>query len=319
MKIVISSGHGKYVRGASHENGLDEVDEARRVVPEVVHWLKLHGHKAVEFHDDTSTTQDQNLHAIVAAHNAETRDLDVSVHFNCYTWTSGARGCEVCYVSDAAKPIASAVSQAMAEAAGFINRGAKYRSDLYFLNKTERPAILLEVCFVDAAVDIENYRKHFEALCEAIADVAPQPDRVDPRVLRLRGLVSWFGGPNDMGVTPSEGLALEAEGVNPDDKPNLFLKSQPPGTTGNARRLDPSKPYLAVRWNYEQFSKERLAGDEVALVRAIKTGKEAEAHPADWGPHEQETGRAADISPGLMERLGLQTDDEVEVIYPHRA
>jgi hypothetical protein len=47
-------------------------------------------------------------------------------------------------------------------------------------------------------------------------------------------------------------------------------------------------------------------------VRAVKTGREAVATPADWGPHE-DTGRVADISPGLMEQLGIQTDDEVEI------
>jgi len=51
-----------------------------------------------------------------------------------------------------------------------------------------------------------------------------------------------------------------------------------------------------------------------AIVRA--NGKEFLAWPADWGPNEN-TGRVADLSPGLMEALGLNTDDEVEVIYPN--
>ena len=38
---------------------------------------------------------------------------------------------------------------------------------------------------------------------------------------------------------------------------------------------------------------------------------------ADWGPH-VDTGRVADISPGLMEALGIETDDEVEVKFPGR-
>ena len=41
MKIVISSGHGKYVRGAS--GYLDEVDEARRVVEKVADDLRAKG------------------------------------------------------------------------------------------------------------------------------------------------------------------------------------------------------------------------------------------------------------------------------------
>jgi hypothetical protein len=315
VKIAISSGHGLYVRGASATpKGLDEVDEARRVVPEVNHWLTLGGHEVVEFHDNTSTTQDQNLKTIVSWHNAQTRDLDISVHFNAYVWTDGGRGAEVCYLSQ--EDIAARVCQAICEASGLINRGAKYRSDLYFLNKTAKSAILIETCFVDAGADVEAYQTNFEAICQAIANVAPHPDRIDREVLRGKGTVSWFGGPEDTGVSPDEGLALEAEGVNPDEKPQLFLRQQPPGTTGTARRLNPKAHYIAMRWDYDQFSKERLAGNEVAMVRALKTGKQLTAHPADWGPH-SDTARLADISPGLMDALGIKTDDKVEVTYPH--
>ena len=55
----------------------------------------------------------------------------------------------------------------------------------------------------------------------------------------------------------------------------------------------------------------------MALVRSTKTGKAFEAYPADWGPHE-DTDRLADISPGLIEALGIETDDEVEIIFPYR-
>ena len=130
---------------------------------------------------------------------------------------------------------------------------------------------------------------------------------------RLRGKVSWFGGPNDMGVSPDEGLAFI---YDVEDAPHLFLASQPAGTTGLARRLDPARPYIACRWNYDEVSKTELL-QTVALVRATKTGKAFIAYPADWGPH-QDTNRLADISPGLMEMLGIQTDDEVEVIFPYQ-
>jgi hypothetical protein len=57
---------------------------------------------------------------------------------------------------------------------------------------------------------------------------------------------------------------------------------------------------------------------EVALVRALATGRELTARPADWGPHEEKTGRVADLSPKLMVDLGIETDDLVQVIYPWR-
>jgi N-acetylmuramoyl-L-alanine amidase len=129
----------------------------------------------------------------------------------------------------------------------------------------------------------------------------------------LRGKVSWFGGPDDMGVAPDEGLAFIYE---VDDAPHLFLRDQPAGTTGLARRLDPAVHYLACRWNYEVSSKTELLGT-MALVRAVKTGRAFTAYPADWGPH-QDTDRLADISPGLMDALGIETDDEVEIVFPYQ-
>jgi hypothetical protein len=100
-----------------------------------------------------------------------------------------------------------------------------------------------------------------------------------------------------------------------DEAPHLFLPYQPSGTTGLARRLNPWVPYVACRWDYDVTSKTMLRDSgKMALVRA--NDWEIKAWPADWGPHEQETGRAADLSPGLMDALGITTDDEVEVIYP---
>src|SRR5215831_11074359 len=96
-KIVISSGHGKYVRGAS--GYLDEVNEARRVVERVAEFLEAASVGVDTFHDDTSHSQSENLNTIVNYHNAQTRDLDVSVHFNCYQTTSKPMGCEVLYVT----------------------------------------------------------------------------------------------------------------------------------------------------------------------------------------------------------------------------
>jgi N-acetylmuramoyl-L-alanine amidase len=129
--------------------------------------------------------------------------------------------------------------------------------------------------------------------------------------MRLTGKCSWFGGPNDMGVSPSEGLAFI---FDVSDAPDLFLPTQPPGTTGLARRLDPAEYYVACRWDYDQYPKPSLL-QHVARVTATKTGMSLLAAPADWGPNEN-TGRVADLSPGLMEALGITTDDEVTVEYP---
>jgi len=164
--IVISSGHGKYVRGAS--GILDEVDEARNVVELLAKELEARGVTVKKFHDDTSHSQNENLNTIVNYHNKQTRDLDISVHFNAYEQVSKPMGTEVLYVTQSA--LAAEVSAAIASC-GFINRGAKKRSDLFFLNNTDEPSILLEVCFVDSEADADLYLDQFSAICKKIADV----------------------------------------------------------------------------------------------------------------------------------------------------
>jgi len=165
-RIVISSGHSLHCRGAA--GVLDEVDEARRVVEHLADELISRGVDVVTFHDDTSKDQSTNLSTICAAHNAQTRDLDVSVHFNAYVETEKAMGCEVLYVTQEA--LAGELSAAIASC-GFIDRGAKYRDDLYVLNNTEMPCVLLEVCFCDSEADADVYGEQFDAICSALADV----------------------------------------------------------------------------------------------------------------------------------------------------
>lgn len=132
-------------------------------------------------------------------------------------------------------------------------------------------------------------------------------------LLHVQGKCSWFGGPDDDGVAPDEGLAFI---YDIDTAPHLFLPDQPEGTTGLARRLDPEVYYVACRWDYDVTSKDMLAySGQMAMVRNPANGARRLAWPADWGPHE-DTDRVADLSPGLLDVLDLDTDDEVEVIYP---
>lgn len=166
VTIAISSGHGLKIRGAS--GFLDEVNEARRVVDEVFKIMQARGITVAKFHDDVSVTQQDNLHRIVAWHNKQVRDLDISVHFNAYDKTDQPMGTECLYVTQA--DLAARVASEIAAKGELINRGPKKRTNLYFLNKTNKPAILIEVCFVDSSYDAAAYKKNFEAICTAIVD-----------------------------------------------------------------------------------------------------------------------------------------------------
>ena len=323
MKIVISSGHSLYVRGAAGPEpwGLDEVNEARRVVAEVADWLTINGYDVSQIHDNQSKTQSDNLNYLVREHNkfASKDRLDLSIHFNAYVADPDiGRGTECLYVTQ--DELAARVARAIASVSGLINRGAKYRSDLYFLNGTTGSlgAILVETCFVDAGVDCEAYRQHFEEICAAIANaITAEEENYAPLPFHARGKCSWFGGPDDDGVDPDEQLAWwGSTEAGRAAAPELFLSYQPTGTSGAARALNPESSYIAMRFDYEnQWSKAELAsGDVMFWVYAPKTNKRYKARPADWGPHTS-TNRVCDLSPGLMTALfgGEATDEEVEI------
>lgn len=190
-KIAISSGHGLKVRGAAGPEpwGLDEVDEVRLIVDALVPELRLRGVEAVAFHDNKSTSQSANLSAITSWHNKQDRELDISVHLNAYqATTTKPMGTEVLYVTQ--EDLARRLSAAIASTLGLPDRGPKYRSDLAFLNNTNKPAVLLEVVFCDAKVDCDALRAKFDLVISALADVLggpleeevtpPEPEPVPP-------------------------------------------------------------------------------------------------------------------------------------------
>jgi N-acetylmuramoyl-L-alanine amidase len=132
----------------------------------------------VEFHESVATNQRDNVGRIIGYHNGQIRDLDVSVHFNA---TSGGIvdrpiGTEVLYAT--AEDLASRVSRAISNASGLINRGAKSRKDLSFLTRTSKPAIMLEICFVNSREDVRLYRANFHKICIAISEAISGKKRV---------------------------------------------------------------------------------------------------------------------------------------------
>jgi hypothetical protein len=314
-RIAITPGHGKIVRGAA--GIIDEVDQARRVVKQLATALRDRGVEVVTWEENTAKTQSENLWAITDWHNDQARELDISVHFNAFEQVTKPMGTEVWWVTQ--ENLATRLSAAMATV-GFINRGGKKSTSLHFLNQTTMPSVLLEVCFVDSQADCDIYEERFLDICDALAAELAGKD-LDETVPKFvaEGTVSWFGGPLDTGVSPSEDLAFI---YSIDDQPELFLSYQPEGTTGLARRLNPAEMFVACRWPYDSETKpmwrEALL-KEMALIEVTEgpnKGKFVKAWASDWGPHEEKTGRAADISQGAMAYLGISTDDKVRVTFP---
>jgi len=177
MRIVISSGHGLYVRGAS--GVIDEVDEARRVTNRVAEILRREGVNVDAFHENSARTATNNVNAIIQHHNRQVRDLDVSIHFN--STAAGfiedrPIGVEVLHFTgnQNTRALAGRVAKAISDASGLVLRhrqdsGAVARNNIGFLNNTTAPAILVEVCFVVSRADTRLYLQYFEEICMAIA------------------------------------------------------------------------------------------------------------------------------------------------------
>jgi len=173
MRVCISSAHGKNVSGAV--GILNEVEESRRIVPEVVKYLKQAGAEVIEFHENNARDKNSNVNAIVAFHNSQQRDLDVSVHLN--SVDGGIReagiGVEVLYLTGNTQThkLASHVARAISNASGLILRrgDGTLVSNLGFMRLTNKPAILIEVCFVNSQTDAGLYRENFDSICRAIA------------------------------------------------------------------------------------------------------------------------------------------------------
>ena len=180
-QVNISSGHSINCQGAA--DIINEVTEARKVVDRVYEIVKASGKQCYKYHD-TSSSSTQNLVNIVNWHNGFKDGVDVSIHFNAYTHINKPMGTEVCYYSNSS--LAASVSKEVATAGGFIDRGAKQRTELYFLKHTNKPAILIEICFVDSVADVNLYRTNFEKICQAIAKtligsiVVPTPTAPTP-------------------------------------------------------------------------------------------------------------------------------------------
>ena len=162
-QINISSGHSINCQGAS--DIINEVAEARKVVNRIFELCNSMGIEVYKYHD-TSSSSSQNLSNIVNWHNQFKDGIDISIHFNAYHHTSNSMGTEVCYYSQS--QLASQVSSAISKASGLKDRGGKERKGLYVLKNTNKPMLLIEVCFCDSSYDVQKYQENFDNICLAI-------------------------------------------------------------------------------------------------------------------------------------------------------
>lgn len=170
-KVATAGGHSKKAPGASCY--IDEYAEDRKCNKAFVSALKARGVAAKDCSNEYSPAS-KELARECALANAYGGDLFVTWHFNAASKTSGKRGVEVWYYtgSKTGKTYAEKISKKLASLMGLPNRGAKATTGLYVLRHTKAPAILIEVCFVDAKGDANAYKSvGASKVAAAVADV----------------------------------------------------------------------------------------------------------------------------------------------------
>ena len=150
MKIAIDLGHGVGSdRGAvgivSEESIIDEVGA------KVIAGLINLGHDVIAVRPSSASNVTDSLAQRVISSNQYGVDLYVSIHAN----AGGGHGSEVFTYNGKELGAARAVLNNLVDL-GFTNRGIKSES-LYVINHTQADAMLVEICFVDTASDVDLY------------------------------------------------------------------------------------------------------------------------------------------------------------------
>lgn len=161
MKICVVAGHTTTGKGTGAIGYINESTENRVVAKQVVEYLKQAGHEAVygEINNSNNYLAEQ-----VAIANKSTYDVVVQIHFN----AGGGTGTETLYKTTSGKKYAEQVTNSLGKV--YKQRGAKQRTDLYWLNQTKAPAILVECCFVDSKTDTDKYLVNKALTAKLIAE-----------------------------------------------------------------------------------------------------------------------------------------------------
>lgn len=157
MKIAVRGGHNFQAKGA---NGIiDETIEDRKVKDSTIKYLKKLGHSVLDVTPGNMSSNSDLAYGVNKANNWGA-DVFISIHFNkAYTTYNGLIGTEgwILGRGGSAEQISNRICLKIAST-GLKNRGTKTKA-FYELRKTTMPAVIVEVCFVEATEDVKIYKK----------------------------------------------------------------------------------------------------------------------------------------------------------------
>ncbi|NLG03172.1 MAG: N-acetylmuramoyl-L-alanine amidase [Clostridia bacterium] len=167
MKIVLDAGHGGLDPGAVY-NGRKEKDDTLALTLSVGQILTDNGIWVVYTRTvDVYETPYQKAEEA----NLSGADYFISIHRNSSPYPNMYSGVESLVYSrlSAAYRVAVSINEQL-EKVGFVNQGINERPNLIVLRKTQMPAVLVEVGFINTDYDNELFDNEFYNVAMAIAD-----------------------------------------------------------------------------------------------------------------------------------------------------
>lgn len=165
--IVLDAGHGGANPGAVYQ-GRQEKDDVLALTLAVGRILENRG---VDVYYTRTTDVYESPTQKALEGNQTGADYFVSIHRNSSPYPNQYSGIESLVYNryGAAARMADNINQQL-EAVGFLNQGINQRQDLVVLNRTQMPAVLVEVGFINTDVDNQLFDQRFDDIAQAIAD-----------------------------------------------------------------------------------------------------------------------------------------------------
>lgn len=165
--IAIDAGHGGANPGAVY-NGRQEKDDVLALALAVGNILEQNGIQV--YYTRTSDVYESPYQKAMEG-NAVNADYFVSLHRNSSPYPNQYTGVETLVYNrygEAAR-LAYNINSRLVDI-GFENQGVNERKNLVVLNRTNMPAVLVEVGFINTDADNQLFDERFNEIAQAIAD-----------------------------------------------------------------------------------------------------------------------------------------------------
>ena len=185
--MMLDAGHGGRDPGAVY-NGRQEKDDTLALTLAIGELLQERGIDVL--YTRTTDIYESPFQKAMEA-NAAGVDFFLSIHRNSYPTDNTVSGVESLVYDKAGLKYTMAQNiNAQLESVGFVNLGVKERPGLVVLRRTQMPAVLVEVGFINSDIDNQLFDDNFDdialAIAEGVLDTLEQSGEISGETLPVR-------------------------------------------------------------------------------------------------------------------------------------